>query len=80
MAESQELRNTLAAILANIQKLSEKNKVGGDEAVKQNKSLQSLHDENKKIYTAVHDPVSYTHLDVYKRQTYNDGSIKCCIK
>ena len=55
MAESQELQNTLAAILANIQKLSEENKVGRDEAVKQNKSLQSLHDENKKMYTAVHD-------------------------
>ena len=36
MAESQELQNTLAAILANIQKLSEENKVGRDEAAKQN--------------------------------------------
>ena len=66
MAESQQLQNTLAAILANMQQMSEEIKSSKDEnkanmqkisevALKQNKSLQSLHDENKKIYTAVHE-------------------------
>ena len=56
MAEKQELQNTLVAILANTQKMSDENKANmqkmSDEAAKQNKSL---HDENKRIYTAVHD-------------------------
>ena len=59
MAESLELQNTLAPLLANMQKMSDDNKAikeeiksSKDEAAKQNKSL---HDENKRIYTAVHD-------------------------
>ena len=44
MAEALELQNTLVALLANMQKMSEDNK-----ATK---------------------AVSYTHLDVYKRQLY----------
>ena len=55
MAEALELQNTLVALLANMQKMSEDNKATKEEAIKQNRSLQSLHDENKKIYTAVHD-------------------------
>ena len=49
MAEGLELQNTLVALLANMQKLSEAN---NEEAAKQNKSL---HDENKRIFMSVHD-------------------------
>ena len=56
MAESLELQNTLAALVANMQKMSEESKATmqkmSNEAVKQNKSL---HVENKRIFTAVHD-------------------------
>ena len=97
MAESQtpsvDMQTTLASILASIQKIQE-------DTTKQNKSL---HDENKRIFTAVHEQakqgkqllvstekrigekveiirsnietaleaVSYTHLDVYKRQIHH---------
>ena len=36
MAESLELQNTLAALLANVQKILEDNKASKEEAVKQN--------------------------------------------
>lgn len=52
MAESLELQNMLAVLLANVQKISEENRANKEEAIKQNRSL---HDENKKIFTAVHE-------------------------
>ena len=70
MAEGLELQNTLAALLANMQKMSEENRPNKEE-IKANvqklseenkankeeaaKQNKSLHDENKRIYTAVHD-------------------------
>ena len=36
MAESLELQNTLAALLANVQKISEENRANKEEAIKQN--------------------------------------------
>ena len=30
----------------------------------------------KKVYYAGFEPVSYTHLDVYKRQEQNDSKVK----
>ena len=63
MADTAEIQNTLAALLANMTIISEENKAGkeemranihkiSEEAIKQNKTL---HEENKKIYAAMQD-------------------------